>query len=246
MKQTLRHAGLSAALFASFLSLGITLAHAEDTAPIVTLNGETAPVRAEIVNGKPYFSLRDFWVNVAQNDSARIHWYGDNQTVSDGWNFICLQDQTIYTPSAGRKSLTDSAVLIDGTVYVAASFLEDAASYQYFPFKANETSIQFRNLVWEQDGVDLKTELRVAPIPVNAKTGLPDFEGFFERYRYRASLDFLMEDYTVTTTETPDGSIVYTYVSKTDPAKTFIATARDEYVFHVEDHGAINLYQPRD
>lgn len=242
MKKFIRWAGISTALFASFLSMGMNLAYAEDTAPIITLNGGAAPVRAEIVNGKPYFSLRDFWANVAQRDTAEIKWYGDTQTVSDGWNFICLQDQTIYTSYAGRKSLTDSAVLIDGTVYVSAAFLEDTNSYSFIPYRATERFIEFHNMIWEQGEI----KQYAVPIPIDVKTNLPDFEGFLEGYRYRASFDFSAEDYTITTTETPDGSIVYTYVSKADPAKSLVATARDEYVFRVEDHGAINLYQPCD
>lgn len=242
MKKLIRRAGISTALFASFLSMGIAPAYAEDSAPIISLNGEASHVRAKYIDGKLYFSLRDFWTNVVQRDPAKIIWYGDAQTVSDGWNFVCLQDQTIYSPSAKKHPLTDSAVLTDGTVYVSAAFLEDTDSYSFIPYHATEHFIEFHNMIWEQGEI----KQYAAPIPIDVKTNLPDFEGFLETYRHRASSDFLTEDYTVTTAEAPDGSTVYTYVSKTDSAKSLVATARDEYVFHVEDHGAINLYQPRD
>ena len=250
MKKFLSKTLVAAAAAASVFSASLPMAYAAETqkpiTPTITLNGEPADVRAKMVNGKVYFSIRDFWVNIALIESNEIKWYADTQTVSDGWNYIQLDDQTLYSPYTGKHlPLSDPAILLDGTTYVAASFLDDIINCKYVKQTISDTSIHFRNLIWEQDGYDLKYHYRVSPIPVNTKTGLPDFESLLERNSRYMKFDFRTEDYDITKTETEDGGAIFHYVCKNDPERTLIAQVQDGYVSHVMDHGAIILYRPR-
>ena len=128
MKKFLSKTLVAAAVAASVFSASLPMAYAAETqkpvVPIITLNGEPADVRAKMVNGKVYLSIRDFWVNIDRRDPESIKWYPEQRTVSDGYNFIRLDEQTVYIDSVGVIPLEDPALLIDGTTYMAASFLD--------------------------------------------------------------------------------------------------------------------------
>ncbi len=248
MKKFFRWAGISAALFASFLSLGMHFAYAEELpqTPTVTLNCEPAPIRAEMIDGKLYFSLRDYWVNIAMKDPATIKWYGDAQTVTDGFDYIQLADQTLIAPIVNiHQPLADPAILKDGITYVTASYLEASIGSRYVKYEADETSLYFRNLIWEQEGYDFKYQLRVAPFPINEETGLPDFESMFKSNHYNY-FDYSDDLFDISRTETNDNKIIFTYVSKQYPERFFIATVQDGYVSHVADHDALTIYRLRE
>lgn len=250
MKKLLSKTLVAATVVASVFSTTLPMAYATETqeavTPTIMLNGEPADVRAKMIDDKLYFSVRDFWANIALIKANEIKWYGDTKTVSDGWNYIQLDDQTLYSPYIGKHMpLTDPAVLLDGTTYVAASFLEDIINCKYVKQTITDTSIHFRNLIWEQDGYDLKYHYRVSPIPINVETGLPDFESLLERNSRYTKFDFRVEDYDITKTETEDGGTIFRYVNKNDPKRTLRVQVQDGYVSHVMDHGAIILYRPR-
>ena len=245
MKKMLRHVGVSAALFASFLSLGISPAYAEETtlstSPVVTINGEAAPIHAEIVNGKLYFSLRDYWVNVKETAPEKIKWYGDTQTVSNGYAFVFLDNQTFRSELNQTGTLTDAAILKDGRVMVTASYLLDNGDTRRYMVNDFENTLQFKKATWERANAPLSERYHPLPIPLDAETGLPAFE----TCNLLEGKNFSNDDFNITKEETADGKTIFTYTSKADAAKTLVVTVVDGYVTHVLDNNAVFSYQPR-
>lgn len=245
MKKFLSKVIMTAALSAAILSTGVPMAYAAElpasTVPVITLNGEPANVRAKMINGKVYFSIRDFWVNIDRDDPESIKWFPEAKTVSDGFNFIRLNDQTLYIAGMGVIPLEDPALLIDGTTYMAASFLQTSNISNRIEYEVTDTGIHFRNVIWEQDGLDLKRHFRIPLIPVDEKLGYPNFETLIPAYDY----GFRNENVNITKTELEDGKTLFTYVSKDDPEKTLTATVQHGFVSHVSDNGLIHLYRPR-
>ena len=243
MKKLLSRTLVAATVMASIFSTALPMAYAaeaqEPVAPIITLNGEPADVRAKIINGKIYFSIRDFWVKIDRDEPENIKWFPEAKTVSDGYDFIRLNDQTLYRAGIGRFPLKDPALLIDGTTYMAASFLQSSANC--VEYEVTDTGIHFRNVIWEQNGYDLKRHFRIPLIPVDEELGYPNFEALVPAYDY----GFRNKNVTVTKTELEDGKTLFTYVSKDNPEKTLTATVQHGYVSHVADNGLINLYHPR-
>ena len=241
LSKTLVAATVVASVFSTFLPMAYAAETQELVTPTITLNGEPADVRAKIINDKVYFSIRDFWVNIDRRAPESIKWYPEQRTVSDGYNFIRLDEQTVYIDSVGVIPLEDPALLIDGTTYMAASFLDSHSTSFHTDYELTDTGIHFRNLIWEQKGVDMKRHFSVPVIPVDEELGYPNFESFVLAYNY----GFRNKNVTVTKTELEDGKTLFTYVSKDNPEKTLTATVQHGYVSHVADNGLINLYRPR-
>ena len=245
MKKLLSKTLVTAAVVASVFSASLPMAYAaemqETTTPIVTLNGEPADVRAKMIDGKIYFSIRDFWENINRRDSADIKWFPEQRTVSDGHNFIRLNDQTLYIAGMGAIPLEDPALLIDGTTYMAASFLQTSNISNRVEYEVTDTCLHFRNVIWEQKGVDMKRQFRIPLIPVDEKLGYPNFETLIPAFDY----GFRNKNVTVTKTELEENKTIFTYTSKEDPEKTLTATVQHGYVSHVADNGLINLYRLR-
>ena len=243
MKKLLSKATVATVLAATMFSTTLPMAYAAETqelvTPTITLNGEPADVRAKIINDKVYFSIRDFWVNIDRRAPESIKWYPKQRTVSDGHNFIRLDDQTVYIDSVGVIPLEDPALLIDGTTYMAASFLQSSSNR--VEYEVTDTGIHFRNVIWEQNGYDLKRHFRIPLIPVDEELGYPNFEALVPAYDY----GFRNENVTVTKTELEENKTIFTYTSKDTPEKTLTATVQHGYVSHVSDNGLINLYRPR-
>ena len=245
MKKLLSKTLVAATVVASVFFASLPMAYAAETqepvTPIITLNGEPADVRAKMVNGKVYFSIRDFWVNIDRDDPESIKWFPEAKTVSDGFNFIRLNDQTLYISGMGVIPLEDPALLIDGTTYMAASFLNTSNISNRTDYELTDTGIHFRNVIWEQDGFDTKRHFRIPPIPVDEKLGYPNFETLIPAYEY----GFRNENMTVAKAELEENKTIFTYTSKDDPEKTLTATVQHGYVSYVADNGLINLYRPR-
>ena len=242
MKKTLRHVGISTALFASFLSLGMHLAYAEEPAsPLVTVNGEAAPIYAESINGKLYFSLRDYWVNVKETAPEKITWYGDTQTVSNGSDFVFLDSQSFRSAFNQTDALSDAAILKDGRVMVTASYLQDNGDTRWYMVSDSENTLQFKKTTWEMANAPLSARYRTQPVPLNAETELPAFE----TCNLLEGKNFSNDDFNITKEETADGKTIFTYTSKADAAKTLVVTVVDGYVTHVLDNNAVFSYQPR-
>lgn len=245
MKKLLSKTLVAATVVASVFFASLPMAYAAETqepvTPIITLNGEPADVRAKMVNGKVYFSIRDFWVNIDRDDPESIKWFPEAKTVSDGFNFIRLNDQTLYISGMGVIPLEDPALLIDGTTYMAASFLQTSNISNRVEYEVTDTGIHFRNVIWEQDGYDLKRHFNIPLFPVDEELGYPNFETQKLIYEY----GFRNENVNITKTELEDDKTLFTYVSKDDPEKILTATVQHGYVSHVSDHGLIDLYRPR-
>ena len=245
MKKLLSKATVAAVLTATLFSTALPMAYAaevqEPITPVITLNGEPTDVRAKIIDGKIYFSIRDFWVNIDHREPESIKWYQEQRTVSDGYNFIRLNDQTIYIDSLGVIPLEDPALLIDGTTYMAASFLDSHSTSFHTDYELTDTGIHFRNLIWEQDGYDMKRHFNVSAIPMDEELGYPNFEALKPAYEY----GFRNKNVTVTKTELDENKTIFTYTSKDTPEKTLTATVQHGYVSHISDNGLINLYRPR-
>ena len=245
MKKFLSKTLVAAAAAASVFSASLPMAYAAETqepiTPTITLNGEPADVRAKMVNGKVYLSIRDFWVNIDRRDPESIKWYPEQRTVSDGYNFIRLDEQTVYIDSVGVIPLEDPALLIDGTTYMAVSFLDSHSTSFRTDHEVTDMGIHFRNMIWEQNGVDMKRQFSVPVIPVDEELGYPNFEALVPVYEY----GFRNENVSITKTDLEDGKTLFTYVSKDDPEKTLTATVQHGYISHVADNGLINLYRPR-
>lgn len=244
MKKMLYHVGVSAALFASFLSLGMSPAYAEETAlspPVVTVNGEAAPIHAEIVNGKLYFSLRDYWVNVNDTAPEKIKWYSDTKTVSNGFAFVFLNNQTFRSELNPEVVLSNAAILKDGRVMVTASYLQDSGDTRWYMVNDSGNTLQFKKTTWELANAPLSEAYRPLPIPLDSKTGLPAFE----TCTLLEGTNFSNDDFDITETAAEDGKHIFTYTSKTDAAKTLVVTAVDGYVTHALDNNAVFSYQPR-
>ena len=245
MKKLLSKATVATVLAATMFSTTLPMAYAAETqelvTPTITLNGEPVDVRAKIINGNIYFSIRDFWVNIDRRAPESIKWYPEQRTVSDGYNFIRLDEQTVYIDSVGVIPLEDPALLIDGTTYMAASFLDSHSTSFRTDHEVTDTGIHFRNMIWEQNGVDMKRQFSISPIPVDEKLGYPNFEALVPVYEY----GFRNENVSITKTDLEDGKTLFTYVSKDDPEKTLTATVQHGYISHVADNGLINLYRPR-
>lgn len=241
LSKTLVAATVAASVFSAFLPMAYAAETQEPITPTITLNGEPADVRAKMVNGKVYLSIRDFWVNIDRRDPESIKWYPEQRTVSDGYNFIRLDEQTVYIDSVGVIPLEDPALLIDGTTYMAASFLDSHSTSFHTDYELTDTGIHFRNLIWEQKGYDLKGDFRVPVIPIDEALGYPNFETLVLAYNY----GFRNKNVTVTKTVPDENRTIFTYTSKDDPEKTLTATVQHGYVSHVADNGLINLYRPR-
>ena len=245
MKKFLSKTLVAATVAASVFSASLPMAYAAETqepvTPTITLNGEPANVRAKMVNGKVYLSIRDFWVNIDRRDPENIKWYPEQRTVSDGYNFIRLDEQTVYIDSVGVIPLEDPALLIDGTTYMAASFLDSHSTSFHTDYELTDTGIHFRNLIWEQKGVDMKRHFSVPVIPVDEELEYPNFETLVLAYNY----GFRNKNVTVTKTVPDENRTIFTYTSKDDPEKNLTATVQHGYVSHVADNGLINLYRPR-
>lgn len=243
MKKMLHHVGVSAALFASLLSLGISPAYAEEgapsTAPVVTINGEAAPIHTETVNGKLYFSLRDYWVNVREIAPEKIKWYGDTQTVSNGYAFVFLDNQTFRSELNQTGALTDAAILKDGRVMVTASYLLDNGDTRWYMINDTENTLEFKKATWEL--ANALKEYHPLPIPLDTETGLPAFE----TCHLLEGKNFSNDDFNITKEETADGKTIFTYTSRADASKTLVVTVVDGYVAHVLDNNAVYSYQPR-
>ena len=128
MKKFLHWTGISTALFATFLSLGMHMAYAAETlsqSPSVTINGNAADIRAKYINQKIYFSIADFWTEARYNDPDKIKLYQEDQVLSDGYNFISVEDQNWYRHANKTTPFTDPIFLEDDTVWVSASALKD-------------------------------------------------------------------------------------------------------------------------
>lgn len=243
MKKMLHHVGVSAALFASLLSLGISPAYAEEgapsTAPVVTINGEPTSIRTEMIDGKLYFSLRDYWVEGEGISPTSITWFAEDQTVSNGSNFLFLQNQTYRNTNGNITPLTDPAVLKNGTTYVASSFLQNSDCYKQHSIivEENENSINFKATLWERkDGYPM--DYRLPIIFLDEKTGLPAFETV-EGIRMAG---FTNDAYHITKTSTDDGKTVFQYVLKEDPSKNATVTVLGDYVSHVVDDNGFFRY----
>lgn len=245
MKKLLRHVGVSAALFASFLSLSISPVYAEEAAlpaaPVVTINGEAAPIHTEIINGKLYFSLRDYWVNIKETAPEKIKWYSDTQTVSNGSDFVFLNSQSLRNVFNQTSALSDTAILKDGRVMVTASYLQDNSDTHWYLVNDTENTLQFQKTTWVLANAPLSERYRPQPIPLDAETGLPAFE----TCSLLENKNFSNDRFNITKEETADGKTIFTYVSKADVAKTLVVTAVDGYVTHVLDNNAVFSYQPR-
>lgn len=245
MKKLLSKTLVAATVVASVFSASLPMAYAAETqepvTPTITLNGEPADVRAKMVNGKVYVSIRDFWVNIDHREPESIKWYPETRTVSDGYNFIRLNEQIVSINGFYSLPLEDPALLIDGTTYMAASFLDSHSTSFRTDHEVTDTGIHFRNMIWEQNGVDMKRQFSISPIPVDEKLGYPNFEALVPIYEY----GFRNENVSITKTDLEDGKTLFTYVSKDDPEKTLTATVQHGYISHVADNGLINLYRPR-
>lgn len=241
LSKTLVAATAVTSIFSASLPMTYAAETTEMTQPIITLNGEQANVRAKMINDKVYFSIRDFWVNIDRDDPESIKWFPETKTVSDGFNFIRLNDQTLYIAGMGMIPLEDPALLIDGTTYMAASFLHTSNISNRVEYEVTDTGIHFRNVIWEQNGLDLKREFRIPPISVDEELGYPNFETLIPAYDY----GFRNENINITKTELEDGKTLFTYVSKDDPEKNLTATVQHGFVSHVSDNGLISLYRPR-
>jgi len=243
MKTLLSKILVAATVVASVFSTTLPMAYATETqeavTPTITLNGEPVDVRAKIINDKIYFSIRDFWVKIDRDEPKNIKWFPEAKTVSDGYDFIRLNDQTLYRAGIGTFPLKDPALLIDGTTYMAASFLQSSSNR--VEYEVTDTGIHFRNVIWEQNGYDLKRHFRIPLIPVDEELSYPNFEALVPAYDY----GFRNENVTVTKTELEDNKTIFTYTSKDAPEKTLTATVQHGYVSHVSDNGLINLYRPR-
>lgn len=240
MKKFFYRSAVAAAL-ATFLSLGTPLAFAAE-APAVLLNGETSPIHAEKIDDTLYFSLRDYWVNVQGAAPEDIKWYGDTKTVScHNQNFVFLNDQSYRNATSQSGKLTTPAILKDGRVMVSASYLSDCQDTRWYQVTELEDTLIFRKTTWALADAPLSESFRPAPIPVDAKTGLPALESC----SLLKGKHFSNDDFTITQKETADGKTLFTYTSKADSSKTLEITAVDDYVTYVLDNNAVFSSQPR-
>ncbi len=214
--------------------------------PLVTLNGKAAPVRAEIIDGKLYFSLRDYWANVTWRKPENIRWHGLSQTVSDGFDFLSLKEQQLSAPIIGMvEKLSEPAILKDGTVYVTPAYLDISRGSNRIKHDTDGNQLHLHRLTWVQNGVDLTAEghISVYPVAMNTEKGLPDFESRLA-HEYFSYFDYSDDLFDITKTEDGDKTI-FTYVMKEDPSRSMTVTVEDGYVSRIEDNHALDIYRPR-
>lgn len=242
MKKMFRFAGLCGAAIALLLALGMNLSvYAAEmpaqTEASVTLNSQPADVYAEMIDGKLYFSLRDYWVNIQRLSPERVKWFGDVQAVSDGNLFLFLKDQTCQGYfSAEALPLTEPAILKGGRVLVTPAFLLQDSHFPVINRKIllvpGENTLDFRMTFWEGNP---QLPDYYTLIPLDAETGFPDFENNMPW----PDTVLNPEDFNIVKTEAEDGTQIFTYVSKTDAEKILTATVWDGYVTHIKEQNAV-------
>lgn len=216
-------------ILAALLPLGVSA-----EAPTVRFNGMTVDVRTAAVGNQTYFSLRDYWRQIARAGASGIFWDNEKKIVHNGQEFLNLNAQTYQ--NAGRESvpLSDPAVLLDGTVYVAPSFLTDSATGGRTTLISTAGELDFYQtlLLYETGGSDYAL---LSPVRVSAETGLP----LLAEASFPTGYQFSPEAYDCTQGTDEQGRTVFTYTRKDDPTKGMTATVQDGFVTLLQDHGEI-------
>lgn len=243
MKKFLRWTGISATVFASFLSLGMHMAYAAETfvqTPSVTINGNAADIRAKYVNHKIYFSIADFWIEARYNDPDKIKLYQEDQVLSDGYNFISVEDQNWYRHANKTTPFTDPIFLEDDTVWVSVSALKDMG-YRTPIAEIKDDTLNFKQTYWEfPNGEPYWYYLPL--IPVDEETGLPAFSKVAQ---IKEDGNFNEADFHILSQELENGKTVFAYINKNSPQKFLLVTCVDGYVAHVLDNDCIFHYALR-
>lgn len=259
MKKRLRFAGVSGSVLAASLLFSVILSTAYATETVqnekasVTLNGKPAGIYAEWIDGKLYFSIRDYWEKLLFGPDARVAWEPETQTASGSNGYVTcslsLEKQTCHGWNGRVVPLAEPAILKDGKVLVTFSSLSDFRSLQIFgnggivPYYT-ENGIDFHTTIWERwEGDEIYHFASLVPesIPIATETGLPDWE--------HAKLSMLngrfgplavgWERFEVTKSEAEDGVVVFHYISRENPEDFLIVTAREGYVVKMEEHNHI-------
>lgn len=182
MKKMFRFAGLCGAAIALLLALGMNLsAYAAEmpaqTEASVTLNSQPADVYAEMIDGKLYFSLRDYWVNIQRLSPERVKWFGDAQAVTDGNLFLFLKDQTCRSYFSTEAFPPDGACAPEGRARIGNVCLFIAG--QPFPRYKQEnpprSGGKYIGFPYDILGRESTTTGLLYPNPVGCRNGLPRF-----------------------------------------------------------------------
>lgn len=245
MKNFLRRAALSTALFASFLSLGLPPTYAAETQPTVTINGDPADIQAKYINNKLYFSLSDFLIEAAYADPNNIEWNEKEQALFNGHTVFSVKEQCVYRQNSiddsdrvRRKDIAnfaDPIIYKDDTLWATASSLKDLPSYRTFTPEIENDTLNLKKTYWEDsNGTPFPYLLHL--IPLEKETGRPAFS---QNELIQKKIDFSEDHYHILSQELENGKIVFAYVRKSDPQNFALVTCVDGYVAHVLDHNGI-------
>lgn len=241
MKKFLSKISVTAALAAALLITVVPMAYAADASePLIKLNGETVDIRGMYVDGKPYFSVSDYWITVQGYDPEDIKWYNEEKILSNGSIFLSVKDQNWFRRADQTFLFSKPIIFSDGTVWAPSSFVKDThtGNINDITVKTHGNTLEFRKTFWSFPN-DTSCAYRLPVITIDSKTDRPNF----------ASVPLLKEKgfsekkFHILTQELEDNKTVFAYISKVQPQNFLLVTVIDGAVSEVLDNNGIFTYQ---
>ena len=244
MKKLLSKTLVAATVVASVFFASLPMAYAAETqepvTPIITLNGETTDIRGIYVDGKPYFSVSDYWITVQGYDPEDIKWYNEEKILSNGSIFLSVEDQNWFRRADKTFRFSKPIIFSDNTVWAPSSFVKDThiGNINDITVKTHGSTLEFRKTFWSFPN-DTYCAYRLPVITIDSKTGHPNF----------ASVPLLKEKgfsekkFHILTQELEDNKTVFAYISKVRPQNFLLVTVINGSVSEVLDNNGIFTYQ---
>lgn len=244
MKKFLSKTLVAATVVTSVFSASLPMACAAETheapVPVITLNGKSANIRGKYINGKPYFSVSDYWVSVQGYELEDIKWYEEEKVLSNGSIFLSVEDQNWFRRADKTNRFSKPVILSDGIVWAPSSFVKDThtGNINDITVKTHGNTLEFRKTFWSFPN-DTSCAYRLPVITIDSKTGHPNFSSV----PLLKEKGFSEKNFHILTQALEDNKTVFAYISKTQPQNFLLVTVIDGSVSEVLDNNGIFTHQ---